>query len=498
MGETIFTLACPVTPSEDHSLAENPSGVGDDKSPNPPGTLPWSPPFYLAPPHYPHPVYRHDIPGQSLNTPYSPPMGTSSAPQHTGGAHPFAPDSSQAEEQTYISHQVPMLESHNCDGVHSSPASERRMEDLVPLHADMHQRPETPPLGFSGGQSAAQFFSLDTDVPVQAGVPPFQPLTDAFSQYYHYYHDPKIPLPDPPRDPNPALEAFSQIRPHLPESAAWHHGTHHPGGQTRVYHSHFFSEDPYSARDEAKQLALHISETIPKPHFPAFPENVKLTAFDLSESPDIREEINLPSFGRQPPSDEASPSKTYSPEFSRSLASAVAGAKAEEKPSRLEIVRDEPPAFPDLSPSHHLPQYPHYYVLYYPYHQMYHPGSVLAADGLLSTLSEDPSKLPPQTLSSSSSQDSSFEKPPTTAAPQGPPSPYLYRYHDYYMSKADKDKQEAHPAGAANSNAESSDSSGNGVQRRAAVSGSELRPDGSEEHEVNGKALEEKSGEGVR
>lgn len=66
------------------------------------------------------------------------------------------------------------------------------------------------------------------------------------------------------------------------------------------------------------------------------------------------------------------------------------------------------------------------------------------------------------------------------------------------MSKADKDKREAHPAGAANSNAESSDSSGNGVQRRAAVSGSELRPDGSEEHEVNGKALEEKSGERVR
>lgn len=63
------------------------------------------------------------------------------------------------------------------------------------------------------------------------------------------------------------------------------------------------------------------------------------------------------------------------------------------------------------------------------------------------------------------------------------------------MSKADKDKREAHPAGASNS--ESSDSSGNGVQRRAAVSGSELHPDGSEEHEVNGKALE-KSGEGVR
>lgn len=64
------------------------------------------------------------------------------------------------------------------------------------------------------------------------------------------------------------------------------------------------------------------------------------------------------------------------------------------------------------------------------------------------------------------------------------------------MSKAVKDQREAHPAGAANS--ESSDSSGNGVQRRAAVSGSDLRPDGSEEHEVNGKALEEKSGERVR
>lgn len=471
-GDDIFTLACPVTPFEDHSPADGPTGAGDDTRSNPPGAFLWTPPFYLAPPHYPHPVYRHEDPSQVLNNPHSPPTTrTSSAPQRTSEVAHSPPDSSQAEDQT--SHQVPTLESQVCNRVHSPPAPDTRLEDLIPHRPDLHQRRETPTLGFSEGQRAPQFFGSDADVPLQVDGPPLQPLTDAFSQYYHYYHDPKIPLSDPPRDPNAAVEAFSQVDPHLSEHAVRLHGSQQSGGQTRPNQYQYLSEYPYSERDEAKRFALHISETIPKPHFPVFPQNLK-SAHDVSELPHIHEKNNLPPFGSQL----TWQSRTQSPEFRPSLPSAVVGARAEENLSRLGTVGDQPSTIPSLSPSYSLPQQPHYYVLYYPYHQMYDP------DGHISTSSKDPSKV--ETLSS---QESSFEK---------PLFPYWYRFHDYDASKAKGDKKEVQQTRTASTKSEFSDFSSSGVQRRAAVSGSNRRTGASEELEVNGKALEEKLGEEMR
>lgn len=478
MGDDIFTLACPVTPFEDHSLAGSPSEGGGDTRLNPPGAFPWTPPFYLAPPHFPHPVYRHEHPSEVLNNPHSPPTTrTSSAPQRTSEvAHSSPLGSSQAEDQTYVSQQVPTLESEACNSVHSPPASETRMEDLIPPYPDLYQ---TPTLGFPEGQRAAQLFALDADLPVQVDGPPLQPFTDTFSQYYHYYHDPKIPLSDPPRDLNAAVQAFSGSGLQLPRPAARLHGSQQSGIQTRPYQYHYLPEYPNLERDKAKQFAKHISETVPKPHFPLMPEDLRLTAYDVPRSPHIHEKNNWPSFESQP----TSLSRTRSPEFRPSLPSAV-----EENLSKLGIVGDKAPAVPNLSPTFNLPQQPHYYVLSYPYHQMHDP------DGPLSSLSKDPSKLPPHTLSS---QESSFEKAPTTGVDQ-PLFPYMYQYHDYDVSKAKGDKQEAQQARTANSQSEFSDSSSSGVQRRAALSGSNRRPDASKELEVNGKALEEKSGEEMR
>lgn len=357
---------------------------------------------------------------------------------------------------------------------------------MIPLHTELHQ--DTPTFGFSEGQRAAQFFVLDTDVPLQVDVPPLQPLNDAFSQYYHYYHDPKIPLSDSPQDRNAAVEAFSQVNPRLPEFAGRLHGTQQSGGQTRPYQHHYLSEYPYLERDEAKRFALHISETIPKPHVPVFPENLKLTAYDVLESPHIHQKNNFPSFGGRPNSQ----SRTQRSEFRQSPPSAVVAA--EENPSRLGIVRDEPPDVPNLSPSYSLPQHPHY--VYYPHYQVYEPASFLAAGSPPSTLSEDSSKI--ETLSS---QEPKFEKAQPTGVdhqPRGPLFPYVYRHHDYDMSKANTGKQEVQPARTANSKSEFSDSSGSGVQRRAAVSGFYRHSDASEELAVNGNALEQKSGEEMR
>lgn len=471
MRDDIFTLTCPVTPFEDHSFAGSPSGWGDAGSSSPPGVFPWTPPFYLAPPHYPHPVYRHVDQREILNNPHSLPT-TSSAPRRTGRvARPS--DSSQAEDQTYVSHQVSTAESQACKSVHGPPASETRTEDLIPLHPDRHQRRETS----SEGQRAAQVLALDAAAPAQVDVPPLQPLTDAFSQYYHYYHNPKIPLSDPPRDPNAAAEAASQAALRPSDPGAWLLGTQRSGDHARPLQYQHSSEYPYVERDEAKRFALHISETIPKPQFPVFPENFRLAAY---ESADEHHKNNWASFGSQP----ASQPGTHRPEFRQSLPS------LEENPS-------PPPAIPDLSPRYSLPQQPQYYVLYRPYRQMYDPGSFVATDSHLLTSSQDPSRpLPlPRTLSS---QASSLEKTQTTAGdhrPRGPLIPDFYRYHDYDISEANEDKQEAPQTGAANSKLEFSFPSSSGVQRRAAVSGSNRRPDAREELGVNGKALDETSGE---
>lgn len=362
------------------------------------------------------------------------------------------------------------------------------MEDLIPRHPDLNQRAETNTLGFSEGQRALHYFALDPGVPAQVAVPLLQPLTDAFSQYYHYYHDPKIPLSDPPRHPNAAVQAFSQVDPRLPVPAARLHGTQQYGGQTRPGQYHYVSEYPYLERDEAKRFALHISETIPKPQFPVIPEYLKMAPYDASQSPHIHEKNNLASVGSQ----QTSQSRTPSPESRLPHPSAVIGADAEENLSRLGLVRDEAPAVPNLSPGYDLPQHPHYYVLYYPNHQLYDPGTVPAANSPPSALSKEPSKR--QTLPS---QESPFEG-AGDHRPQGPLFPYLYRYHDYDMSKASKDQQEVEPTRTANAKSEFSDSPSNGVQHRAAVSGSTRRPGASEEAEVNGKALEGRSGEELR
>lgn len=434
-----------------------------------------------------------------------------------------------------------MVESYQRPSGHSSPTSERRIEDLIPVHPDLQQWQETPASGLSGGLSAAHSPSSDTEVPVQTGVPPFQPPTHAFSQYYHYYHHPKIPLPDPPEDPDPAVQVVSQINPHIPDSAVLPLSIHHadqnrpnldqffkPGSESsspppapstntpemfsppQPYPHHFFSYFPYFAKGEAKKLILHNPETDAKPDLSAH-ENIKLTTSDHSESSDIDTKNNLHPFDNQPQPDQMTPSQINGPNFKHPPVSASGGANAEVEPPKPDTVR--PPAFPNLSPIFYLPHYPYYYFPYYPYYQRYEPESFHGASSRLSsTLSKDPSKPLPE-AASSSLQHSSFHKPQTTILPTKPVYgvshvpvlPYFYYYyHPYYRPKTNEDKQEVHSAGLMNSKSEShlssaSDHSEGVLWPRAAGASSNLDPDDvSEELHYNpvehqdGKAVEER------
>ncbi|XP_027141205.1 uncharacterized protein LOC104934371 isoform X2 [Larimichthys crocea] len=491
MGEETFTLACPLSPTEELPQTQQPS-VSSTHLLTTGSTLeslepfPWAPPFYLAPPYYPHPTYHHQYPSPDGHDAYNPPSPSSSTPDPTSGPQPLPPLDSQPD----YSHQIPMRESYNHFSVHSSLSSTEDLEDSS-LYSDVQQKQETLVLGLS--EETTRSPSSDTGFPSQSEAPPLQPPSHAFNQYYHYYHHPKIPHPDPPQDPGPGLEVPSLTNPHNPEllvfppsvqqsealsrfnsdrflqpvpEAAPHPYTlptsaPYTPNPSPAYPYRYFSYFPYFARGEAKRSTRLNPDTTAKTNFFNY-LNRKSSAVvhPLPQTSEVHDEHILNPFMDQPNSDKINFQKNSQEPIKHPLV-LDDEVKAELEPP------DEQSSFPTPTPNHNFPPYPYYYYYQHPYnyYQMYYrPESSLSTDnpvsptsskGALDSLLQAPSSPP---------QQPSYHKPQTTTPPttssmydvhHGPLHPYYYYYHLYNQPKVPTDDQESHPAGGTNSKSES-------------------------------------------
>nr|XP_061829826.1 uncharacterized protein LOC133615324 [Nerophis lumbriciformis] len=167
IGESVFSLACPVFSSSDPPLPETVE------------SFPWDPPFYLAPPYYPHPPNHHENSGPQGEE--IPPIFPSPTPERAFelamDAQPLPLDAPRPDSEDHRS----VEDSLEHFGAHASPAS---TDDIF-------------------GSSPAYLDLQELHSPVQVDARSFQRPGNAFNPYYHYYHHPKIP--SPPEDSDPDL-----------------------------------------------------------------------------------------------------------------------------------------------------------------------------------------------------------------------------------------------------------------------------------------------------
>ncbi|XP_061740234.1 uncharacterized protein LOC133541141 isoform X2 [Nerophis ophidion] len=174
IGESTFSLACPVFSSSGPPLTETVE------------SFPWDPPFYLAPPFYPHPP-NHDH--------NSGPQGEEIPPIFT------SPSPELALEPVVDGQPLPL------DAPQPDPEDHRSMEDSL---AHSSQASTDDVFGSSPAHSDLQRLHGDAASPVQVDARSFQRPGNAFNPYYHYYHHPKVP--SLPEGSDPGLVApFSHL-----------------------------------------------------------------------------------------------------------------------------------------------------------------------------------------------------------------------------------------------------------------------------------------------
>ncbi|XP_074552452.1 uncharacterized protein LOC141809361 [Halichoeres trimaculatus] len=118
-GKT-FTLSCPVSPSEP-PLPPQPLIDQKTESKEP---LPWTPPFYLAPPYHPHPTYHHTHPHRDA--------------EHTPTPSPSPPDPVLVPQA-----HPPLHYQTSYYSSQESPSFSEHVEDSSEKHLDQDTLPET-------------------------------------------------------------------------------------------------------------------------------------------------------------------------------------------------------------------------------------------------------------------------------------------------------------------------------------------------------------------
>nr|XP_046271171.1 uncharacterized protein LOC124073179 isoform X2 [Scatophagus argus] len=484
VGETTFTLACPVSypkelPLTYQSLVNGPPTRGPAEHTSASlETFPWTPPFYLAPPYYPHPTYHYKYPSPDGYDEYNPHPPSPSTPDTKYGLQAYPSVNSHLDSQGYYGQQIPVKESDLNFGVHSSQSSLSDMGDSSLLYPDLQQNQETPVLGLSEKRSAAHSPSSNAGFPLHIESLPLQPHSPTLNQYYHYYHQPKVPLPDLPQDLDPdpkshnpespvseALNRFNldQFFQHeaashpytLPTSAPY---TPYP---PQPYPYRYLSYFPYLARGQAKRLAPLNPDVASKTNLLDH-QNTKSSSFvdPLPHTSEDDEEYKFHLYIDQPNPDEMIHFKENSPDWTKHpLLSDSDGVKEVQLPLQ-HADADSPPERP-FFPKNNLPSYP--YDEYYPYshyYQLYY-----GPESLLSHVSPTSSKEaldPLLKASSSPPQQHLYHKPQTTAPPTksmydihlDPLHPYYY-YHLFYHPEVSVDNEQVHPTTSMNSKSES-------------------------------------------
>lgn len=454
--------------------------------------FPWAPPFYLAPPYYPHPTYHFKYPSPHAHDAFNPSAPSPMTPDPTFGPHPPPPIGSQAEYQEYF-YLIPQKESYMPFGVQSSQSPTLDMDNSGPLHSDLPPKQETPVLGVSGKHSVTSSPTSDTDLLIPIESPSLQPHIQASNQYYHYYHHPKIPLPDPPQVPDLAPEVTSLINSHNPDSRVLPRSFHHQSEALSRFNSDPYSKPgpesaahlytlptnppdelyppqpypyhpfPYSSHikmGEVKKLTPHTPDTAATKDFSDH-QNTKLsTIAPLLHSSGVHNGYNTPDIG-QFNSGKRTRNKNTPDIMEYPPLSDDAEAKAELKPPGPDAVTVSPlelPAFPYLSPSHNLIPYLYYYHPYYYYQMYYGPQSLPGSSDHVSPTSSKEALDPLLQASSSPSQHPSHPNLQSTTPPskpvddfhQGLLHPYYYYYPLYYQPKS-PDNQEVQPTGSISS-----------------------------------------------
>ncbi|XP_068574819.1 uncharacterized protein [Cebidichthys violaceus] len=450
IGEKTFTLTCPVSPPEElplthqpvvnspHHLTRGPA----EHMPESLEPLPWAPPFYLAPPYYPHPTHRHKYPSPDRDTVDNPPTPSSQTPEPdpTFGPQPFPAADSQPDYQNYYSHPILVGESYKHFGVHTSSADDT--EDSGRAYLEL---PETPVLGVSERHSAARSLSSDTGLPIQVeSPPPLQPPSHAFNPYYHYYHHPKIPLPGPPQDSDPVPEVpreLSLTTPNNPENTVLAPNMQQSDALRRIdshqflqpepkaasppytlptsppkasalytphppqpYPYHYSNYFPHIARGEAERLAPLNPDTAAKTNLSDNPNSKSSTVVQpLPCTSQVHDEYNLNTDIESQNFQKSRPEGIKHPLWSEQNDDDVKAELDDRKRPSAPVTpavqpplpptpppgpataaaapRPEQPSFPTPSPYQNLPPYPFYDHPYYHYYQMYYgPESLLSAD----------------------------------------------------------------------------------------------------------------------
>lgn len=500
MGEKVFTLACPVSPPEESPLTRQPLVRSPHHPPRGPveqmpGSLEpfqWAPPFYLAPPYYPHPTYHYKYLSPDGNHAYNPPTLQPSTPDPFG-PQPLDPVDSQPDYRDYFAKQIPLKESYKHLGVHSSQPSTGDMEDPSQVYPDLHKKQETPVLGLSEKHSAAHSHFSDAGFPIPIDALPLQPPTHAFNQYYHYYHHPKIPLPDPPQDHDPAPVFPSLSNPHNPEFPVLPPSIHQSEVLSGFNLDQFFqlesepTSHPYTVPTNAPYIP-YPPQHYPYQHFSHFPliakgEANKLNLFnpdtpaktDLSYEntksntfapylhlSDIYNDYSLHPHINHPKPDKMTPLIKNGPDWIKHpLLSDDYDVKGELKPPGPDAVTVSPPehpSFPTLSPFQNHPPYPYYYHPHHYYQMYYGTDGLLGANKHVSPTSSKEALDSQHQTSSSPPQHPSYLKPQTTTPPTHPMYDVYhpgYYYHFYYQPELSAEDRKVLPAGSMNSKSES-------------------------------------------
>ncbi|XP_071330527.1 uncharacterized protein [Trachinotus anak] len=499
IGEKTFTLSCPGSPPEEPSLTHQPLVNSRGTTQLKPETLepfPWAPPFYLAPLYYPHPTYHHQYPTPDLYDAHNPLTPSSSTPDPTLGPKPLPPVDSQPVYLEHYSHQIPVREAYKQLGVRSSLSSTDEMEDSSQVYPDLQQKRETPVLGVSEKQSAAQSPCSATGSPDQVEAPSLQPPSYAFNPYYHYYHHPKIPLPGPPRDPDPGPEVpeelpstnshtreFPVLPPNVQQSEAnsdqvpqsvpdaashpyilqaspksVHQAPAPPAPYPQPYPYHYFYNFAHISRGEAKRLApLHhnmaaktnLSDIHPLSRSSVLPVHEKYNVNPYRDQPNADEMTNIEKYRadriKNPLLSEADDDDDVKPELDDKMRISTPVSPTVQprlppnyspEPNPVGVPPPAQPTFPSQS-NHNPPPYPYNYHPYYHYYQMYYaPEGLQRTDNHVSApLSKEASDPLLQTSSSPVSHPS-YRKHQTTASPTesayGVQNGLLHPYYYYY------------------------------------------------------------------
>ncbi|KAM7386401.1 hypothetical protein PAMA_009154 [Pampus argenteus] len=479
VGEKAFSLACPVSPPEEHllthqPLVDSPHHLTSGPTEPIPETLesfPWTPPFYLAPPYYPHPTYHHRYPGPGVHDSYNPPTPT------------FGPWPIDSDYQVYYSHQIPV---RNFD-VHSS--SKEEIKDSSGVYSDRH--------GLSQKRSATAPSFL-----TQVEAHSLQPPSHVFNPYYHYYHHPKIPLPGLPEDPDPGpeipaelsltnsnnpefpvllpnvqqSESLSRVNsdqsslqsaseaasaPYIPPTRPKFYLT---GPAPRAFYPpqpypyHYLYYFPYITRGQAKKLVpLHpnsatktnshqqhneLYTVYPLPHSSALPVPDKYIFKPYTEQSSSDTMLNLQKYSTHLLISEDDDLKAEVDDKKRHLAPVTPVVQLSLDPYGPE----QPSPLTTLS-SYNPPPHPYNYHPYYGYNQMYYlPESLLSIDNSASATSSKEASSPPQHPSYCKHHPSQQTTNPPTGSmyddQNGPVHPYYYYYQLYYQPKASIDNQD--------------------------------------------------------